>query len=216
MRIDSQGYASVIIPDHTDEMDCLTSGQRSCPFHASMDSLDMQLRQPNDYEVPTVITNQTEEPRASVGRLARQKAFSESESTQEEVSSFSITIGATSAGLAIVQTSSGDRRSTDKGSIESIQDSELTNEEVFDSGFENSNEGLELASPQIKGPTVSLPLVPPHPARPSSLFEKERDKMAESDTRPRSKTFNDTKISPQETTDKKLRIFLNNQSSVVV
>ena len=94
--------------------------------------------------------------------------------------------------------------------------SELTNEEVFDSGFENSNEGLELASPQIKGPTVSLPLVPPHPARPSSLFEKERDKMAESDTRPRSKTFNDTKISPQETTDKKLRIFLNNQSSVVV
>lgn len=229
MRIDSQGYASVIIPDRTDETECLISGQSSCPFHGSMDSLDLQQRRPNDYEVPAIRASETEEPRktiktseieesrrGSLARLARQKAISESECTQDKLSSPTL-IGTTSVGLATLQNSNGDRRSAGKGSIESVQDTELANEEVFDSGFENSNEGLELTSAQIKTVDVSPPPVPPRPPRPSSLFESQGDKLlADTEARPRSKTFNSTKLSPQETPNNKIRIFLNKQSSVVV
>lgn len=216
MRIDSQGYASVIIPDHMDEMDCLTSGQMSCPFHASLDSLD-QLQHPNDYEVPSTIrTLKTEATkRASLSVLGRQKAVSESEGTQEEFSSLAQTSEATTAGLVTVRV----QRLTDKGSVESVHDLELANEEVFDSGFENSNEGLELTSPQMKGVGISAPPIPPRPPRPFSLSESRGEQLlpnAETHKRPRSRTFNCVKPPPQETAEKKLCIFLNKQSSVVV
>ena len=98
MRIDSQGYASVIIPDHTDdaEPDCLKSGESECPFHSTLNKDQIlfppgpPLLQPSDYEVPVHVpangseSNETKPSAKTSPRLSRQRAvLSESEDDKQ-------------------------------------------------------------------------------------------------------------------------------------
>ena len=252
MKIDSQGYASVIIPDHTDDLDCLKSTDRECPFHASMDFVDsvgqMAMRVPNDYEVPTIssVSAQTSpvgvseeaHSRATPVRLARQRAVSEASEVMTETLQFTeresiISInesdprveGAVLAGggTSVEPQVNGTESAVtvgDRAVVKSVadRDSAIGSEDlVFDSGIENSNEGFEITSPQA--PASSMPIPPPRPPRPLSLSELHIDAtLVDSDAaspRPRSKTFHNPSLSPQKST-KKLNILLNQQSSVVI
>ena len=255
MKIDSQGYASVIVPDHTDDLDCLKSADRECPFHASMDSVDsvsrIATRAPNDYEVPTISSVSTEaasvgvseeaNPKSTPVRLARQRAVSECEEASEEMTETlrftereSVTSATESdprvegtvsaAGSTSVEPHARGTESAgtvaDGGGVKSVtdRDSAIGSEDlVFDSGIENSNEGFEITSPQA--PASTMPLPPPRPPRPLSLSELHIDAtVVNSDTtspRPRSKTFHNPSLSPQKR-NKKLNILLNQQSSVVI
>ena len=211
MRIDSQGYASVMVPDDSDTTDCLRP--RRCPFHVSTESLD-PMRSPNDYEVPAYVMAETEET-VRKGSLARQKAvLSVSEHTQEEVASLRVPDSKVVA-QAGIQTIDVLAVEIDNESVESVVDQDACNEEVFDSGFENSNEGLQLTSPRMSESVP--PPIPPRAPRALSLVETERDTLFSHSYRPRAKTstLDSSKPSAAET-NKKLCILLNHQSGVVV
>ena len=208
MRIDSQGYASVMVPDDSDTTHCLRP--RRCPFHVSTESLD-PMRSPNDYEVPAYVMAETEEAFRR-GSLARQKAVSSmSEHTQEEAS-LRVPDSKVVAGIQTLDVLAVE---IDNESVESVVDQDAS-EEVFDSGFENSNEGLQLTSPRMSESVP--PPIPPRAPRALSLVETESDTLfSHSYARPRAKTstFDSSKPSTTET-NKKLCILLNHQSGVVV
>jgi len=180
MRIDSQGYASVVIPDPPlCEEPCQTS---YCSIHSSIDPI---LPSPHDYEVP-VISRTVQLPPVLRRPLARQRAVSDLEPTK------------TPRELPgeITQAREVSPDQAEQESIDSV------NDEVFDSGIENSNEGFEISSPTT------------HPHKAQSLSEQPAAKESDQ-LRPRAMTNHSSKPSLGHS-DSKLCIILGQQPGVVV
>ena len=258
MRIDSQGYASVLITDHTDdtELDCLKSGESQCSIHSSRSKERIHcppgppppgqplfppgqlLSQASDYEVPVHVApaNVSEsEENISVTmspRLSRQRAvISESEDDKKVSGSGShveeemITTQTLSVDpvdhsgrydkllpppanevvpevLLINNTASttgnqdSDTAFERKASIESAMErnSEMDNEDVFDSGIENCIDTQDYSSPQSRLGESTAALDPKPCARPISLGESTVAGGNNEPLRPRAMTVHSTKL----------------------